>query len=414
MHAVVVAAALIEPPARGVDGARRVDGLDGLGRLGGVELPPSLVEQGPGDDAGVTLQAPHRRTGKSLPLVAVQRVVRREVPLVLLGIVTVVGPEPLEGRGDAARNPYVRVLPTAHHVLPHEHAHTVAQVVPALALHLDVLADHVEPERCHRLYVETKGLVRGSRHEAVGPVSLIEHAAQEERLVVQAEALHALLVWLDRGGPEGAVAVDVVRIVRELDGVQVRIIRRPGVRRGHVEPELDGVQTVGRDVDRLEGYAPSRCVYHMRGNLAAGLVHGDEQRQKLGVEVSRDLEGPYMEFGDRLDQDRLPDAALRRVPDAAALEVLLAAQLRALVAGVEHADGDLVVAFHERVGDVERERLVPADMLTGLHAIDVDRACVVHGLEMQQVAIVARDVVSVEGAAIPQQLRGLQRLSDPG
>ena len=53
-------------------------------------------------------------------------------------------------------------------------------------------------------------------------------------------------------------------------------------------------------------------------------------------------------------------------------------------------------------------------MLAGLHVVDVDRACVVHGLEVQQVAIVAWDVVAVEDAAVPQQLRGLQRISDTG
>lgn len=101
-----------------------------------------------------------------------------------------------------------------------------------------MLAQKVEAQLSHRAYIEGERLVDGRGHEAVGPVALVEHASQEERLVVEVEARYALRVRLDAHGAEGAVASRAIVSEGELEVVKVRIVRAPKMRFGHIQREL--------------------------------------------------------------------------------------------------------------------------------------------------------------------------------
>src|ERR1700733_13978770 len=89
--------------------------------------------------------------------------------------------------------------------------------------------------------------------------------------------------------------------------------------------------------------------------------------------------------GYRLEPDGLPDAAGRGVEDPAWLADLLASRLRARVGRVGDADHELLLlAVAKLVGDIERERVVPALVGAGLLAVDPDGRLEVHRAEVQQ------------------------------
>jgi hypothetical protein len=90
------------------------------------------------------------------------------------------------------------------------------------------------------------------------------------------------------------------------------------------------------------------------------------------------------------------------VPDAPRLADLLAARLVSVVRGVEHAHDQLLRTVGlQRIGDVERERVVAAAVLAHLLAVDPDARCPVDGLEVQQHAPPGRPP---KRAAIPEPL----------
>ena len=83
-------------------------------------------------------------------------------------------------------------------------------VVPAVGLHLQVLAQHVEAGVLHGLNVEGERLVGGSRHEAVGPVALIA---------------------------EGGVAAHRIGAESHDDIVEARIVGAPAAHLAEIEPQ---------------------------------------------------------------------------------------------------------------------------------------------------------------------------------
>ena len=122
------------------------------------------------------------------------------------------------------------------HVLQDQQAELVAPVIPPIRLHLDVLARHVEAELFGDLNIVFERLVGGGGVDAVGPEALVERPAQEDRLAVEQDARHALLVRLadlDLAHAEIAVhGVGLLAVLAQLDVevVEERLLRRPQVR----------------------------------------------------------------------------------------------------------------------------------------------------------------------------------------
>ena len=154
----VVSAALVEPAARLVVRTRVID----LGELGGhvicAELPPSLVEDGPRGDAREEAEVLDGGAGLLEPCGAGLRVGGAK-SLELLRVVEMPGDFRRHGGNLARVERWVFCRPSVDHVLPHDHAQTVAVIVPARRLDLEMLAQHVEAELAGRLDVVEQCLV---------------------------------------------------------------------------------------------------------------------------------------------------------------------------------------------------------------------------------------------------------------
>lgn len=77
---------------------------------------------------------------------------------------------------------------TADHILPYDHSQTIAVVIPAQRLDLDMFPEHVEAQAFCKVNIIDKGLIAGSGHQSVGPVALIQDPMEKIGLVIQAEA----------------------------------------------------------------------------------------------------------------------------------------------------------------------------------------------------------------------------------
>ena len=369
-----VADAFVGPAAGVVHQARRIFLLEPRDVARGVVLPPSLVERHPHDD--------RRRVAQ-----------RRDDVVQLAG-------ELLFAFG--------RVVVAARHVLPHQHPEPIAVVVPARGLHLDVLPDRVEAHLLLHLDVEPQGLVGRGGVQPVRPPALIELAELEERLVVEEQPVEAVARARHGDLPHARVTRDGVAARQPyLHCVEKRIRRRPELR------------VRNRDANSRSRYAGRAAdgaiaVEHAHGGgrrTAARGFHRDVQRARIDVRVeteTRDVRGRH-----RLEPDRLPDPRDGRVPDAARVEHLLAPRLRPFVGRIPHPDDQLLRrGVGQRVGDVERERIVPAAMLAGDPSVHGHQRLPIDRAEVQQQTIAPGEPGFLEGASIPEPLVGPDRFRD--
>ncbi len=114
------------------------------------------------------------------------------------------------------------------HILPHDHAQTVAVVVPALGLDLDMLAKRVEAHFFHFYNIKLQGFIGGRRVEAVRPVSLVQHAVLEPGLSVQADTRDPVLIRLHGEAAQGKVTGNLIRTHGDRKVIQVRLVAGPG------------------------------------------------------------------------------------------------------------------------------------------------------------------------------------------
>ena len=391
VQAAHIAEALVVPAAGRVDRARLIYGLDDLhGRLA-VKLAPALVERYPHGDARVVVER-----GDHVAQLVQKRLARRHVRAAEEGIPAVVEvPARHERGGDDER---VVAFAAAGHILPDEHTQPVAVIVPAVALDLDVLAQHVEAHVLGQLDVIDERVVARRGVEPVRPVALIEQAVVKIRLAVEKQAAHAVLVCLDAALAHGKVAVDRVVPERHAEGVERRVLRRPGAERLH--------RHVRRHT-RREREALSLQIDH----ALAGALNGDLHLMR--VEQRRHAQGMDIVLRHALEPDRLPDAALRRVPDAVRVQRLLAARELGLIRRVAHAHEDRVF-LGQHLGDVHRERQVAARVRGQLHAVAPHGRDLIDRAEVQQYAADIESVRQRDRADVPQVFLRLQDASHTG
>ena len=103
-----------------------------------------------------------------------------------------------------------------------------------------------------------------------------------------------------------------------------------------------------------------------------------------GIVVRGDGQGLDVVVRHPLQPDGLPDAALGRVEHPAGLERLLAPRLVPGAGGVLHGHPQAVVVGVQRVGDVERKGPVAAPVAAHQMPVDLHRAGVIHGPEVEQ------------------------------
>src|SRR5205823_5192319 len=112
---------------------------------------------------------------------------------------------------------------------------------------------------------------------------------------------------------------------------------------------------------------------------------GDDETHDARVDVGGDLQAFDAAGGDGLQPDRLPDAGAGGVHDAAGalhgVPILLPLRLEASC-GVGDGNDELIFAWLERVGNVERERVEAPLVRTLRPAVDEDFRFPVHGTEV--------------------------------
>lgn len=119
---------------------------------------------------------------------------------------------------------------SAYHVLPYDDAQTVAMVIPARRLYLNVLPYHIEAQFLHGTDIVNKRLVGRGSIKAVRPVALVQHTVEEKGGVVQAEARDAFFIRFHCKGAHGKIAFDMVVPELYFQRVKERVFRRPGAR----------------------------------------------------------------------------------------------------------------------------------------------------------------------------------------
>ena len=383
-------AALILPAARVVNKARGVEHFELVRHFQRVKLAPALVEHGPERDARAVIEMAHRVRH----LAPEPRAGEHAAPAVGLCV-------PVRKIDNAERRQCGNVekavrLPAGYHVLPDDHAEPVAVIVPAQRLDFYVLAQHVEAAALHRFDVMYHRLVRGRREKPVRVIALIEQTVVEEGDVVQAE--HLMAVVLDiRELAHGKIALHMVLAAGDVQRVEIRIVRRPGVETGERNDAHAALCPAPGD---KRAVLAAHVACDGGTALAGGLQLNTHARV---VKLRRDAQGHDMYLRHALEPDRLPDAALRGVPHAAALVALLAVGKGGVVGVVAHRHTKDVLPLAQQARDIRGKRPVPAGVLHGGNAVHEHLRDLIHRAEVQQHAVLPETVRQREAPAIMEK-----------
>ncbi len=291
----------------------------------------------------------------------------------------------------------VQTASAADQILPHQHPQPVAVVVPPQGLHLDVLAEHVEPAFLHLPDVVDHGLVGGRGIEPVAPIPLVQHAGHEDGTVVEGQDLFAV-----HGGyaelPHPKVALHLVPALQG-DGniVEEGVLRGPGAEVFVGDGELlvfpGGVVPVLGDDHAVLAH------HHVGPLRVLGL---EDQAHPLVIQIRDNGQLLHIVLRHRLQPHRLPDAALGGVPDAAGTEALLAVGVAGPGGGVGDGHRQGVLHLRESVCDITGEGQIASLVAPCETAVDVDLTGLVHRPEMEQHPVLPEALRQGEGPAVPQ------------
>ena len=188
MQAFKIVVLLPKPPRSRVDKSAVVPRLCKSENPVSFKLSPTLVEYRPKTDRRVIIQMLDGRAA----------VLNKDL-LCLFGAAEMLVVQTLYAdrwQGSVAEKRVIRVV---YKVLKYHHSETVAVVVKALGLDLDVLSESVEAERLHTLNVVGETVGCFGKEDAVLKISLIEQTVEEVRLAIEAHSLQAVdLLDLER------------------------------------------------------------------------------------------------------------------------------------------------------------------------------------------------------------------------
>ena len=212
MQGVYIPAALIVPAAGFVHKAGVIQRTDGLYRPGGIVLSPALVKGHPAAHAGVAAQRLHRIC--QLPAVFFPAALAAPAQQPPQGCyVRQTAHKRLQNIGQVGDEPQVILTAAVDHILPDHKPQLVAVVVPALRLDLCVLAQQVVAQRLYLAQFPLHRRIRGRSVQPFRPVALIQQTVEQNGLVVQAKAQHALCVRCAAPLAQGKVAVHGVELL---------------------------------------------------------------------------------------------------------------------------------------------------------------------------------------------------------
>ena len=420
VQGVYIPAALIVPAAGFVHKTGIVQRADGLHCPGGIVLSPALVKGHPAAHAGVAAQRLYRIF--QLPAVffpaafaapAQQSPQRR--------LVRQAAHKRLQNIGQVGDKPQVILTAAVDHILPDHKSQLVAVVVPALRLDLCVLAQQVVAQRLYLAQLPFHRRIRGRGVQSLRPVALIQQAVEQDGLVVQTEAQHALFVRCAAPLAQGKVAVHGVELFfLSLRSAHGQVIQKGRVRAPREEILVRNMQRhravlVGLIAAPVLGNGHTPGAHHRpQVRRAAGCRSMGFHGHDAGIIVRHNGERLDVIFRHALQPDRLPDAALRGVEHPAGLQGLLAPRLCAVAGGVLHRHPQAVAAGAvELRGDIQRKGPVAAPVAAHQMAVHLHGAGVVHCTEMQQHPA-ARPGGRRKISVVVQPLPGLQCAPHPG
>ena len=260
------------------------------------------------------------------------------------------------------------VAAAARKILYEHETEPVAMVVISKRLDFDMLAHHVVAAILERLDIEHHRLVGRRRKQPVRPPPLIERAEQKHRLIIQEEPQISRSVAAFFNLAHTEIATDSILAVDGGELVKMRIVGRPGF---EFIAELD-LNTVAP----LERADPVDRHLDAGGTAPPGEFERDFRR--TAIEIGLDAIAVNVGFADRFGPYRTDNAARSRIEATAGIYVLLAARIDKITiiarAGrIPHADGEFVLPGAHVIGDVERERQLPALVRNGRHFAVADK-----------------------------------------
>jgi len=340
----MVIAAGIDAGTGGVHGfGYVVDQGNGGVKLLAATLIPGFVVGTPADDGGVV-----------------------EVPVDLL--------DPL---GQNAVNIFgIAVVQTPVRVFaPNQVAHPVSMVQEPLLEDLLMEPGTVVAHSQGKLDIVLQGLVRGGGVDAVGVEALVQDQPLEYGFAVKQE-----LVAIQADLPQTEIAFGGVLTEGQLHIVESAVADLPKMGFGKLDSKVELI----RGVLCLIAAHGLAFVEHLAGKVTAAAklgIHGDAGVGDVGIVL--DLADVALRH--ELQPNGLPNAggtgvvtALRAVPPPG----LLAAGDHGIPAVVHGKDADLILAFHQKVGDVKAEAYIAALVGPGQLTVDKHLALVVHSTEV--------------------------------
>ena len=313
MGVVHVADAAVGPAARRIDQPRRVALPQKSVDFRDFVLTPAFVERHPHHDRREEREAVDQLGQLALELHG--------------GILRALG---IQGglRGHAQIAWFAPPQVAVRHVLPDQQPETVAMVVPAGRLDLDMLARGVEAEHLGHLDVVAQRFVGRSRVQSVRPPALVQGTEHEQRLAIEKHPRESAGVLAKRDVAEREVAAHAVEIVLSpseghVKVVQIRLVRGPQLRILH--RELDGLSGLAARLPHQAAVAVGREPHGAAIALPAGR---DPNSRRPSGAVGLDGQRGHRRRRHGLQPDRLPDSRDGGVPDSTRFAHLLPAGLR--------------------------------------------------------------------------------------
>lgn len=271
----------------------------------------------------------------------------------------------------------------ARRLLPDKHSHSIGPVKPEGILEFQVFAHHRETKILRKFKIALKSIESRGGQTRIRPITLVKNAAQEDPTTIEEDRppFNADL-------PEARCGRDeIARIAfacRELNMVEIRILRRPKVRMPGLQARLNAPTIIGYCRQTFTGFKQTNLHLLPRSPLPGQLRIDGDRFEIITTQPNRRHVGGSTAF----EPDRLPNTRGR----SEAHPVIVIPRNRALfpmsdgtfVGGRKHLD--LKVMFDsgaQTAGQIELEGLISTDVRSHLLAVDNNPTRVVNSPKTQ-------------------------------
>ena len=239
MHAAHISAALVKPSAGMVDRSCGIRFSDQLRDAERIKLAPSFIKRNPHADTGMVVKPADHTQQIRLEAASGVGILPGQHP-----VVAVIAQMPSQSRNSCRQIGFQKLMygtAPVDHILPDHHADTVTVPVPSFGLDLHMLAQHVKSKFLHLCNIKDQGLIRRGRHQALRPVSLVQHSMKEIGIPVEQQAGSAGIVCPHPETTHGKITLNQILPCLNSKTVQDRVFRTPELRIGNRDPHFHPV-----------------------------------------------------------------------------------------------------------------------------------------------------------------------------